>query len=255
MGIFENLIKGIPDWHTLLNRNFAAAQTKLDSIDTALSNKADKIETVLDAKRAYQNYTTVLEMVNAVSDDSSVIAFGDNQSTLYNAEDRPPVLSEYFYVILSDGLRKNVIAFGFTGRNIYMRRVWNKVWSTDWTQAATCYCADMEPKILPLSSNWITWNPGWEVTYRKTYDGFVVINGTVKPSESNQDPPSLQQIGTLPTNFSPKRAWYNVCATSGGRGWARIRVDPSGAVFLDGYSDKISLLASLELMLIIDTKV
>ena len=92
------------------------------------------METVLDAKRAYQHYTTVLEMVNAVSDGGTVIAFGDNKSPLYNAEDRPPTLCEYFYVILSDGLRKDVVAFGFTSPNIYMRRVWDKVWSVDWAQ-------------------------------------------------------------------------------------------------------------------------
>lgn len=99
-----------------------------------MSNKAEKMETVLDAKRAYQHYTTVLEMVNAVSDGGTVIAFGDNKSPLYNAEDRPPTLCEYFYVILSDGLRKDVVAFGFTSPNIYMRRVWDKVWSVDWAQ-------------------------------------------------------------------------------------------------------------------------
>ena len=59
----------------------------------------------MDAKRDYQNYTTVLEMVNSVSNDSSVIAFGDQFSALFNAEDRPPRQREYFYFILSDGIR------------------------------------------------------------------------------------------------------------------------------------------------------
>ena len=62
----------------------------------------------MDAKRDYQNYTTVLEMVNSVSNDSSVIAFGDQFSALFNAEDRPPRQREYFYFILSDGIRKDV---------------------------------------------------------------------------------------------------------------------------------------------------
>ena len=90
MGIFDMLQKGLPDWHLLLNKNFNAAQAKFDGLDTQMSNKAEKMETVLDAKRAYQHYTTVLEMVNAVSDGGTVIAFGDNKSPLYNAEDRPP---------------------------------------------------------------------------------------------------------------------------------------------------------------------
>ena len=105
-----------------------------EKIESLQQTKANKSETVFDAKRAYQNYTTVLEMVNSVSHGGTVIAFGDNQSALFNAADRPPTVCEYFYFILSDGLRKNVVAFGFASPNIYMRRVWDKVWSTDWTR-------------------------------------------------------------------------------------------------------------------------
>ena len=204
---------------------------------TPSSNKADKTGTVFDAKRAYQNYPTVLEMVNSVSDGGTVIAFGDNQSPLYNAEDRPPTLCEYFYVILSDGLRKNVVAFGFTGQKIYMRRVWSKVWSTDWTQAATCYGPDIEWKELPMTDKFIYWNDdkdkGLRLQYRKGYDA-IYVAGTIKPVEGA----SLayeELIATLPTGYRPSRLWYQLCALSGGGSFCRVRVGRGGDIVISGY--------------------
>ena len=149
-------------------------------------------------------------MVNAVSDGGTVIAFGDNQSPLFNAEDRPPVLSEYFYVVLSDGLRKNVIAFGFTGRNIYMRRVWSRVWSTDWTQAATCACADKEWKPLPMINGWTnavdfsTAAP----KYRKGADGKVVyVRGYIKRTGDLTE--ENRTIAYLPEGYRPTGEWWS----------------------------------------------
>ena len=191
------------------------------------------METVLDAKRAYQHYTTVLEMVNAVSDGGTVIAFGDNKSPLYNAEDRPPTLCEYFYVILSDGLRKNVVAFGFTGQKIYMRRVWNKVWSTGWTQAATCYCEDMAWKPLPMVNGWTNSNsdPAAALKYRKGADGKIVyVEGYIKqPNTLTND---NRIFAYLPENYRPKNYWWTNTVHESKEGVASIRVNLNGQMYV-----------------------
>lgn len=207
---------------------------QFDAISTQMSNKADKSRTVLDSKRDYQNYTTVLEMVNAVSDGGTVIALGDNQSPLYNAEDRPPTLCEYFYVVLSDGLRKNVIAFGFTGQNIYMRRVWSRVWSTDWTQAATCACADKEWKPLPMVNGWTNLNSDGAAAlrYRKGADGKITyVTGIIKLEDalSNEN----QIFAYLPEGYRPKQHyWTGVCVDNNKTFWP-YRIDLDGRIYIN----------------------
>ena len=206
---------------------------QFDAISTQMSNKADKSRTVLDSKRDYQNYTTVLEMVNAVSDGGTVIAFGDNQSPLYNAEDRPPTLCEYFYVILSDGLRKNVVAFGFTGQNIYMRRVWSRVWSTDWTQAATCACTDKEWKPLPMINGWInaTNDSAAALKYRKGADGKVVyVTGYIK--QPNTLTADNKIIAYLPEGYRPKNYFWKPSVHETKDGVGSIRVNLDGKIYL-----------------------
>ena len=187
----------------------------------------------MDSKRDYQNYTTVLEMVNAVSDGGTVIAFGDNQSPLYNAEDRPPTLCEYFYVILSDGLRKNVVAFGFTGQNIYMRRVWSRVWSTDWTQAATCACTDKEWKPLPMINGWInaTNDSAAALKYRKGADGKVVyVTGYIK--QPNTLTADNKIIAYLPEGYRPKNYFWKPSVHETKDGVGSIRVNLDGKIYL-----------------------
>jgi len=218
---------------------------QFDAISTQMSNKADKSRTVLDSKRDYQNYTTVLEMVNAVSDGGTVIAFGDNQSPLFNAEDRPPVLSEYFYVVLSDGLRKNVIAFGFTGRNIYMRRVWSRVWSTDWTQAATCYCADMEWKALPMVNGWINavGDPAAALKYRKGADGKVIyVEGYIKQPEALTTDNRI--FAYLPEGYRPKSYWWRPTVHEYKEGMVPLRVNLDGKMYITSINANIQTITN-----------
>ena len=191
----------------------------------------------MDAKRDYQNYTTVLEMVNSVSNDSSVIAFGDQFSALFNAEDRPPRQREYFYFILSDGIRKDVVAFDYGTQYIFMRRIYNKAWISEWVQVATCSCEDMEWKDLPLSSDFINWDEttGNRLQYRKSYDA-VYVQGVIKPADpENVAEIMRKQITTLPAGYRPQKGiWYQVCALSAGGYYWRCRILSNGAVSFDG---------------------
>ena len=204
---------------------------QFDAISTQMSNKADKTGTVFDAKHYYHNYTSILDLANAA--DGTVIAFGVVGSNLANAEDRPPAFCEYYYLILSEGARKDVIAFGYNTSCIYMRKVWNRVWSGNWTQAATCACADKEWKPLPMINGWInaTNDSAAALKYRKGADGKVVyVTGYIK--QPNTLTADNKIIAYLPEGYRPKNYFWKPSVHETKDGVVSIRVNLDGKIYL-----------------------
>ena len=205
---------------------------QFDAISTQMSNKADKSGTVFDAKHYYHNYTSILDLANAA--DGTVIAFGVAGSNLANAEDRPPTFCEYYYLILSEGVRKDVVAFGYNISCIYMRRIWNKVWVSDWTQAATCACADLEWKPLPMINGWTNLNSDGAAAlrYRKGADGKITyVTGIIKLEDALSD--ENQIFAYLPEGYRPKQHyWTGVCVDNNETFWP-YRIDLDGRIYIN----------------------
>ncbi len=137
-GLLSGCIRGLEGtakaWQIdeVIARNFTDYdyQSLIEAITQNQQTKANKSETVFDVGNALNEYNTVLEMANSVS--GSMVALAVLDSNLYSAEDRPAA-QELFYIITSDKVkRKLVIAVSYTSYDVWIRRIFDKSWSTDW---------------------------------------------------------------------------------------------------------------------------
>ena len=192
----------------------------------------------MDAKHYYHNYTSILDLANAA--DGTVIAFGVAGSNLANAEDRPPASCEYYYLILSEGVRKDVVAFGYNTSCIYMRKVWNRVWSGNWTQAATCACADMEWKPLPMINGWVNFNNdnAAALKYRKGADGKAVyVRGYIKLTGDLTA--ETRTFAYLPAGYRPTGFWWTTTSHEYNGDVLTCRINPDGRMYITATNSNV----------------
>ena len=96
-------------------------------------------------------YTTVLEAATAHDGSYTFFAVSGDTQTLWIAEDSPAQNREFQYLVLTDHTaRRTVLAISFDYCNIFVRRIFDGAWSTDWRDIGGDFKSDGS---VPMTNN------------------------------------------------------------------------------------------------------
>ena len=101
-----------------------------------------------------------------------------------------------------------------------------------WKEVATCDCADMEWKALPMINGWTNAvdDPAAALKYRKGADGKVVyVRGYIKRADDLT--PENRTFAYLPAGYRSTGIWWATTSHET-RGALSCRVDPDGEMYL-----------------------
>lgn len=233
-------------------------------INTLLTQKADKnktLQTNLYAQYARDllNPNTAVTISNIFSNPPlKDMATLDHRAFGYFYESKPagaPPLSgsdpEYWEVLTASTNYKRALQFATQCYDVGQKngRMFLRTRHLDnedftrwqaWREVATCYCADMEWKSLPMLNGWVNAvnDPAAALKYRKGADGKVVyVQGYVKqPNALTSD---NRTIAYLPTGYRPKGYWWQPSIHETKEGVVTIRVNFDGKIYVTNYGSII----------------
>ena len=232
---------------------------QFDAISTQMSNKADKnralqsdlyAQYARDVQAPNLNITPEILFNNPPLDNMALL---DHRAKGYPKANRPAgappmsstMIAQHFEILTFRTDRNRALQVAtqcYTGDDngrVFLRTRDNNDFSYTgwqaWKEVATCVCADMEWKELPMTDRFIYWNDdkSLRLQYRKGYDA-IYVAGVIKPAEGVTLAYD-ELIATLPAGYRPSRLWYQLCALSGGGYFCRIRVDKGGSIVISGY--------------------
>ena len=226
---------------------------------TPSSNKADKnraLQNDLYAQYAYTLQNPAIEVDDiAIFDNPPLTQMAklDYHTSNYVASDTirpknaPPLVSadSHWWQILtfcnSPGRALQIATECFTGQKngrmfLRTRHVDNydfTQWQS-WREVATCYCADLEWKPLPMVNGWTNSNSDGAAAlrYRKGADGKITyVTGIIKLEDALSD--ENQIFAYLPEGYRPKQHyWTGVCVDNNKTFWP-YRIDLDGRVYIN----------------------
>ena len=176
----------------------------------------------------------------------------DHRTTHYARADKPagspPTPNdgpEHWDVLTSTINRTRALRIAtqcFKGSNNGRAFLQTRHWDTDefaegwqaWREVATCYCADLEWKPLPMVNGWTNSNSDGAAAlrYRKGADGKITyVTGIIKLEDALSD--ENQIFAYLPEGYRPKQHyWTGVCVDNNKTFWP-YRIDLDGRVYIN----------------------
>ncbi len=114
-----------------------------------------------------------------------------------------------------------------------------------WKEVATCYCADMEWKALPMVNGWINSNsdPAAALKYRKGADGKIVyVEGYIKQPEALTTDNRI--FAYLPEGYRPKSYWWGPTVHEYKEGVVPLRVNLDGKMYITSINANIQTITN-----------
>ncbi len=231
---------------------------QFDAISTQMSNKADKNGTL--QSNLYAQYARDVQAPNlditpeTLFNDPPLnkMAGLDHRTTHYARADKPagspPTPNngpEHWDVLTSTINRTRALRIAtqcFKGSNNGRAFLQTRHWDTDefaegwqaWREVATCYCADLEWKPLPMVNGWTNSNSDGAAAlrYRKGADGKITyVTGIIKLEDALSD--ENQIFAYLPEGYRPKQHyWTGVCVDNNKTFWP-YRIDLDGRIYIN----------------------
>ena len=242
---------------------------QFDAISTQMSNKADKNGTL--QSNLYAQYARDVQAPNlditpeTLFNDPPLnkMAGLDHRTTHYARADKPagspPTPNdgpEHWDVLTSTINRTRALRIAtqcFKGSNNGRAFLQTRHWDTDefaegwqaWREVATCYCADLEWKPLPMINGWTnavdfsTAAP----KYRKGADGKVVyVRGYIKRTGDLTE--ENRTIAYLPEGYRPTGEWWSPTSHEYRDNAFTLKVSTNGRVYLTTINSNVQEIAN-----------